>query len=453
MLQRLLTRSKTSVFAARPTFTTPSINFSTTFSPLNNHHAIISKRTISATTITRTTTTQQQVRYFHNNLNQITLFPLKKSKLSKDFSFFLQTITSFQSTQRYTPFITRGTGTTPFLFAATGVLPTPEQNNNNDNIGGGSSNMSEELQRPPRRRGSNRNSPETDQDDVFHPQGRPPNPIPALAWEIRRDLTKPEYKKVLQTAMGANWTTKGQPKWDETDPIGSVEDLIARIVHDMHRVSICIAPIAQNLSLVNSMGQMYNREKKRGIIPVFDLDRLASFQRRLVNRYKKVIELIPHDGEELDKDTAQQRFASLQGALQLCLYDVSLMYAIDSAIAQHHPRHPKSFLQQSIKAQADYFMQRRNLIAKQLRAEQPEISDDDFKKEFNKRITVDTQLMNEMLEQRRVDEQKRWAQMQRAQILRARQRRHQQLQEQKKLATGNEQEDDEETLRDLERND
>jgi hypothetical protein len=112
------------------------------------------------------------------------------------------------------------------------------------------------------------------------------------------------------------------------------------------------------------------------------------------------------------------------------------MYAIDSAIAQHHPRHPKSFLQQSIKAQADYFLQRRNLIAKQLRTENPEITDDDFKREFNKRVTIDTQLMNEMLEQRRIDEQKRWAQMQRAQILRARQRRHQQLQEQKKVAVG-----------------
>jgi len=392
--------------------------------------------------LTTTTTTSQYSTFpttrFNYTLEKPTYTP--KTQLEK---FIIPSTTySFQhNSLKYVSIATISTsvGTTGYLTLAA-ALPTPVLEGNDMEGDFDSDNPP----RPPRRRGPNRGSPETQQDDIFHPTGRPPNPIPALAWEIRRDINQDRYKKVLQLAMGSNWSAKPQPKWDENDPQGCVEDIIARIIHDMHRVSICIAPIAQNLSLVNSMGQMYNREKKRGIIPLFDLDRLASFQRRLVNRYKKVLELIPEDGAEINREEALQRFTSLQGALQLCLYDVSLMYAIDSAIAQHHPRHPKSFLQQSIKAQADYFLQRRNLIAKQLRTENPEITDDDFKREFNKRVTIDTQLMNEMLEQRRIDEQKRWAQMQRAQILRARQRRHQQLQEQKKVAVGiNDNSDDE----------
>eukprot|EP00461_Guttulinopsis_vulgaris_P003059 UN03060 len=138
------------------------------------------------------------------------------------------------------------------------------------------------------------------------------------------------------------------------------------------------------------------------------------------------------DHTKMTDDEARDAWDKLKGAEQLCQYDVALMYCVDQSVEMFHPRHPKSFLQQSIRAQADYMIRRRGLIAKKIKEETPDIGEEEFKTEFNKRVALDTQLLNEMLEQRRIDEQKRWAQMQRAQVMRARAQRQEAIDQEKK---------------------
>lgn len=244
-----------------------------------------------------------------------------------------------------------------------------------------------------------------------------PDNTPSLSSLIRQDMHDREKQHILEAATSNVLAASAPAVWDDSDPQGCIEALQTQIVHDMNRVSICLAPVAQNLSMVNNFGQMYNREKDRQIIPIFTIKNLEEFQHRLVNRYRRVM---TYNARKINRKDAPEVFTKLQGAQQLCQYDIALMFCIDQAVEMFHPRHPQSFLQTSIQNQADFMLRRRNDIAKQLRKEFPSISQEKFQGLFAQRVAEDFQNLSEQLEVRKFHEEKRWARMQRAQVHRAR---------------------------------